>query len=162
MASRSPLVLVGGQIQQLQAADSLNIPSITGGNVIQQTNDEAGAIVIGAPVYNDANDGVKKAKGDGSSTKDVIGLVRDASISNGVAGSIQTDGTLAATTGQWDAVFGTSGGLVKGTRYYLSAATAGLGTSTAPSTVGQYVIELGIAISTTELILSAPFRPILL
>lgn len=162
MASRTPLVLVGGQIQQLQAADSLNIPSVTGGNVLQQTNDEAGAIVIGAPVYNDVNDGVKKAKADAAGTKDVIGLVRDASITNGVAGAIQTDGTLAATTGQWDAVFGTTGGLTKGTRYYLSAATAGLGTATAPSTVGQYVIELGIAISTTELILSAPFRPILL
>lgn len=162
MASRIPLVLVAGQIQQLQSGDTLNIPSITAGNVISQTNDEAGAIVIGAPVYNDANDGVKKAKADASGTKDVIGLVRDSSITNGVAGSIQTDGTLTATTGQWDAVFGTTGGLTKGTRYYLSAATAGLGTVTAPSTVGQYVVELGIAISTTELILSAPFKAILL
>ena len=151
MALRKPLVQVSGQIQQIQSSDTLDVPGINAGDVIQQTNDEAGAIVIGAPVYNDANDGVKKAKADASGTKDVIGLVRDTSITNGVAGGIQVNGVLTATTGQWDAVFGTTGGLTKGTRYYLSAATAGLGTATAPSTVGQYVVELGVAISTTEL-----------
>lgn len=162
MASRIPLVLVAGQLQQLQSGDTLNIPSVTAGDVVSQTNDEAGAIVIGTPVYNDANDGVKKAKADASGTKDVIGLVRDTSISNGASGSIQVDGILAATTAQWDAVFGTTGGLTKGTRYYLSATTAGQGTATAPSTVGQYVVPLGIGISTTELILAYPFTPILL
>jgi hypothetical protein len=161
MALRKPLVLVNGQIQQLQSTDTMDSPQ-SGGDIVSQINDEVGAIVIGTPVYNDANDGVKKAKADASGTKDVIGLVKDTSITNGVAGAIQTSGVLSATTGQWDVAFGTSGGLVKGTRYYLSAATAGLGTGTAPSTVGQYVVELGIAISTTELLLSSPFRQILL
>jgi len=151
MATRIPLVLVAGQIQQLQSADTISVPSVTAGVVLQQTNDEAGPIVIGTPVYNDANDGVKKAKADAAGTKDVIGLVKDASIANGVAGAIQCDGVLAASTAQWDAVFGTTGGLSKGQRYYLSAATAGQGTATAPSSVGNYVMELGIAISTTEL-----------
>lgn len=157
---RRPLVIASGQIQQLQSADTLDAPQ-SGGDVIAQTNDEAGAIVIGTPVYNDANSGVKKAKSDAVGTKDVIGLVRDTSISNGVAGAIQTNGVLTATTGQWDTAFGTSGGLTKGTRYYLSAATAGLGTVTAPSTAGQYVVELGLALSTTELVLNG-FKPILL
>lgn len=162
MALRTPLVLVSGQIQQLQSADTLNVPSVTAGNVLSLTNDEAGPIVIGTPVYSDANSGVKKAKGDSAATANVIGLVRDASIANGVSGSIQTDGTMTATTGQWDTAFGTTGGLTVNTRYYLSAATAGLGTATPPSSAGQLVIELGIAISTVDLILSAPFRPILL
>lgn len=161
MATRKPLVLVNGLIQQLQAGDSLNVPQ-SGGDIVSQTNDEAGAIVIGTPVYNDVNDGVKKAKADASGTKDVIGLVYDASITNGVAGNIQVSGVMTATTGQWDAVFGTTGGLTKGTRYFLSAATAGIGTSTATSTTGQYVVQLGIAMSTTELLLAAPFVPILL
>ncbi len=161
MASRLPLVLVSGQIQQLQSADTLAAPQ-TGGDVLSQTNDESSPIVIGAPVYNDAADGVKKAKADASGTTKLIGLVRDASITNGVAGIIQLNSVLSATTGQWDAVAGTSGGLTFGTRYYLSAATAGLLTSTPPSAVGQYVAEVGIAISTTELLLSAPFRQILL
>jgi hypothetical protein len=160
MALRKPLVLNAGQIQQLQSADTLDAVQ-SGGDTLTQTNDEAGAIVIGTPVYNDANDGVKKAKADASGTKDVVGLVRDTSITNATTGAIQISGVLSATTGQWDAVFGTSGGLTRGTRYYLSAGTAGLGTATAPSTVGQYVVELGIAVSTTELLLSV-FRPILL
>lgn len=161
MATRVPLVLVSGQIQQLQSGDTIAITTVTAGDVVSQTNDEVGAIVIGTPVYNDANDGVKKAKADASGTVNVIGLVRDASIGASSAGNIQLNGTLAATTGQWDAVFGTTGGLTKGVRYYLSAATAGLATVTAPSTVGQYVCELGIAISTTELIINI-VNPILL
>ncbi len=135
---------------------------MTGGNIVSQTNDESGAIVIGTPVYNDANDGVKKGKADASGTKDVIGLVYDTSISASTAGNIQTDGVITATTGQWDAVFGTTGGLTKGTRYFLSPTTAGQGTSTAPSTTGQFVVLLGLALSTTELLLATPFTPILL
>jgi hypothetical protein len=41
-------------------------------------------------------------------------------------------------------------GLTPGSTYYLSA-TAGLATTTAPTTSGQYVQELGIATSTTSL-----------
>ena len=160
MSLRKPLVLVSGQIQQLQSADTLSAPQ-SGGDVVIQTNDEASPIVICTPVYNDADDGVKKAKADAIGTKSAIGLVYDSSISNGVSGAIQVNGIVSATTGQWDAVFGTTGGLAFGTRYYLSAATAGLGTSTAPSAVGQYVLELGIAISTTELLLTMN-QPILL
>lgn len=151
MALRKPLVVNAGQIQQLQSGDTLDAPQ-TGGDVIVQTNDEAGAIVIGTPVYNDAADGVKKAQANASSTKDVIGLVGVTTISNGATGPICTAGPLTATTTQWDAVVaGGSGGLVFKTRYYLDAATAGKLTATAPTTVGQYVQEVGIAHSTTEM-----------
>ena len=160
MALRAPLVIVSGAIQQLQSGDTLSAPQ-TGGDVISQTNDEAGAIVIGTPVYNDAADGVKKAKADAVGTKGVLGLVAVASVTNGTAGNIQTNGILAATTGQWDAVAGTTGGLTFGTVYYLSAATSGLITSVAPSTVGQYVVEVGRAISTTEMKIDVK-QPILL
>jgi len=119
MALRKPLVLVGGQMQALQAGDTLDVPAIAGGDVVSQTNDESGAIVIGTPVYNDANDGVKKAKADAAGTVKVLGLVATASITNGTAGNIQLNGILAATTTQWDAVFGTSGGLTAGTDYFL-------------------------------------------
>jgi hypothetical protein len=151
MAAKKPIVISStGEYQQLQTGDYLNVP-IAGFSEISQTNDEVGAIVIGTPVYNDVNDGVKKAKADASGTSQVIGLVGDTSISAAASGGIAISGVLPATTGQWDAVFGTTGGLTKGTIYWLSAATAGLGTSTAPSTVGQYLVRLGTAISTTEL-----------
>jgi hypothetical protein len=66
---------------------------------------------------------------------------------------VQTDGILSATTGQWDAVAGTTGGLTKDVIYYLSAATAGLLTSTAPSSAGQFVKKIGVGISTTEMLI---------
>jgi len=161
MALRKPLVINAGQIQQLQSTDTLDVTAVGGGDVVSQTNDEAGAIVICTPVYNDAADGVKKAKADASGTKDVMGLVQQASITNGVAGMVLVNGVLTATTVQWDAVFGTTGGLTFKTRYYLSAATAGIATATAPTTTGQYVVELGIALSTTELMVDIK-SPILL
>jgi hypothetical protein len=68
---------------------------------------------------------------------------------------------LTATTGQWDAVTGGSGGLVANTVYYLDAATAGKLTATAPTTAGQYVVEVGMALSTTELLIKTR-TPILL
>lgn len=161
MALRKPLVIgSGGEIQQLQSGDTLNAAD-AGVQILSQTNDESSPIVIGTPVYNDAADGVKKAKADASGTSQPIGLVFDSSITNGVAGQICTHGVLSATTTQWDAVAGTSGGLTVGTKYYLSAATAGQLTATAPSTVSQYIVEMGIAISTTELRLSIKSRILL-
>jgi len=161
MSLRKPLVLVNGQLQQLQSTDTLDAPQ-SGGDIVMQTNDEVGSIPIGTPVYNDVADGVKKAKADAAGTTKVIGLVRDTSISAATSGAIMTSGILTATTGQWDTAFGTTGGLTFGTRYFLSAGTAGLGTATAPSTVGQYVVELGVAISSTELKLDGRFSPVLL
>lgn len=147
MAIRKPLVIVSGQIEQLQAGDSLDDRS----SQISQTNDEAGAIVIGTPVYNDANDGVKKAQANAVGTKNVLGLVSDVTVATGQPAAITTAGIQSATTAQWDAVAGTSGGLTKDTIYYLDPATAGKITATAPTTVGQFVVQLGKALSTTEL-----------
>lgn len=150
MALRKPLVLNAGLVQQLQSGDTLDAVQ-SGGDAVIQTNANAGSIVIGAPVYSSANNSVDKAQGNAAATSKVLGLVRDTSIGTGATGAIQINGILTATTGQWDAVFGTTGGLTVNTRYYVSASTAGLGTDTAPSTVGQYVIFLGTAISTTDL-----------
>jgi hypothetical protein len=160
MAVRIPLVQNAGQIQQLQSGDSISVPVLSGGDIISLTNDDVGADVIGAPVYSDSAGTFKKAKADAAGTKSVIGLINDASITNGVAGNIMVNGYLTATTGQWDAICGTSGGLTFGTRYYLSATTAGLLTSTAPSSVGQYVVEVGIALSTT--IMKVDIKPAIL
>lgn len=149
MALRKPLVLNAGTVQQLQSADTLDAVQ-SGGDAIVQTNANAGSIVIGAPVYSSANNSVDKAQANAAGTSRVLGLVRDTSIGAAATGAIQTNGVLTATTGQWDAVFGTTGGLTVNTRYYLSATTAGLGTATAPTTTGQYVTLLGTALSTTD------------
>lgn len=50
-------------------------------------------------------------------------------------------------------------GLTPGTRYYLSAATPGAITATAPSTAGNVVQHIGTAVSTSSIIF-APDTPI--
>ena len=153
MSLRKPLVIVDGQLQQLQAGDSLDaIASEV--DSIELTNGNAGSIVIGAPVYSKAAGSVDKAQANAAGTVEVVGLVRAESIATSASGAIQTDGVLTATTAQWDAVAGTTGGLAYGTVYYLDPDTAGMITGTAPTDVGDYVVRIGKAISTTELEIS--------
>jgi hypothetical protein len=93
---------------------------------------------------------VNLAKADASGTVQVVGLVRATSITNAQSGSVQMSAVLVATAAQWDAVAGTTGGLVAGTVYYLDPTTAGKMTATTPTTAGQFVVRLGIALSTTD------------
>ena len=149
MPARIPIVQVGGQLQQLQAGDTLIAP-IVGAQGISLTNDDVGSHIPGQIVYLDAVDGVKKAKADAVGTTFAFALAT-VTVSASVSGTYVIDGIITLTTAEWDAIMGTTGGLTFGTIYYLSAATAGLGSATAPSTVGQYVVRIGIAVSTTEL-----------
>lgn len=149
MASQKPLVIIAGQIQQLPAGDTLSAASAEV-DVVTLT---AGATVVkGCPAYISAAGAFNKANAAAAGTAKVIGFAA-AGISSASSGSIQTDGILACTTGEWDAVAGTTGGLAAGTEYYL-AATAGLISATAPSGSGNYVVKVGTAISTTELEIS--------
>ena len=160
MALRKPLVIISGQVQQLSSGDTLDA-SAAEVDVVVLTNGNASAIVIGSPVYSDAAGSVDLAQADASGTVEVLGFVKDTSISASASGSIQTDGILAATTAQWDIVTGDTGGLVAGTVYYLDPTTAGNLTVTAPTTTSQYVVRVGKAISTTEMEISIE-APILL
>ena len=149
MAVKLPLVIgSNGLPQQLQSGDTLNVPT-SGANTQALTNNEAGAIVIGTPVYSQAAGAVKKAQANASGTSGVVGLVFDTSIGAAASGFIATDGILSATTGQWDAVVvGGAGGLVFNSNYFLDTATAGKLTTTPPTTVGQLVVRIGKALST--------------
>lgn len=150
MTLRKPLVIIAGQVQQLSASDSLDA-AVSEQEVLTLTNGNASPIVIGNAVYISAAATVDLAKADASATKEAIGLVKDTSINADATGSILTDGVLTATTTQWDAVAGTTGGLTAGATYYLDPDTAGLLTETAPTTVGDYVVKMGVAVSTTDL-----------
>ena len=88
MALKKPICIYSGQLAQIASTDTLDVPGIAAGDVVVLTNDESSPIVIGAPVYMDSADGVKKAKADATGTKNVIGLVKDASITNGTTGGI--------------------------------------------------------------------------
>ena len=150
MALRKPLVINAGQIEQLQAGDTLDA-IVSEVDIVSMTNNNASPIVIGAPVFCDAASGVDLAQADASGTVEVLGLVAEVSIGAASSGSIQTDGILAATTTQWDAVAGTTGGLTAGAIYYLDESTAGFLTETAPSSVSEFVARVGKGISTTEM-----------
>lgn len=153
MALKKPLVITNGQIQQLQSGDTLDA-SVAEVDVVAMTNANAAALVIGTPVHVSAAGSVDKAQANASGTVEVLGLVQPTEIAISGSGNVQTDGILAATTAQWDAVTGGTGGLTPNTVYFLSAATAGMLTPTAPTTAGQFVLRIGKAISTTELEIS--------
>ena len=147
MASRIPLVIVNGVVQQLPSGDSI---AGIGPETEDLTNNNAGTAVIGMPVYSDAADGFDLAQADAAGTYLVIGLVYDATILTSATGAVQVDGVLTATTGQWDAVTGDVGGLTAGARYYLDPSTPGNLTTTPTTTTTEYVVPVGRALSTTD------------
>ncbi len=137
MAARKPLVLNGGEIQQIQTGDTL-LASVSEVDIISLTNGDAGAHALGDVVYISAADTAKKAQANAIATQNAIAIATGA-ISAAAIGSYQSDGIITGLAG-----------LTVGAVYYLSAATAGAMTTTAPSATGQYVVRLGIAISATE------------
>jgi hypothetical protein len=158
MSLRKILSWIPPRFSQLGSADTV---LAYGANMASLNNSNVGSIVIGTPVYSPSAGNFDKAEANAGTTVEVIGLAADTSISASTSGNIQTSGVVTATTGQWDAVAGTSGGLTAGTVYYLDPATAGKLTSTAPSTPGQYLVRVGKALSTTQLELAIS-QPILL
>jgi hypothetical protein len=116
---------------------------------VSLTNGNASAIAIGRAVYSSAAGAVNLANANAAGTMGVVGLVSATSIANGAAGLVAMDGVLTATTTQWDAVTGQTGGLTFGSVYFLSNTTAGALTTTAPAS--GYVVPVGRALSTTQM-----------
>lgn len=154
MALRKPLVINAGEVQQLQAGDTLDAP-VAAIDVIQATNGNGSPITLGQVVYPDAANSVDLAQANALATTDPIGLVAEASIAPAASGSIQTDGVIA--NANWTPVTG-GPNLTTGAEYYLSASDPGQLTTVAPTTVGQYVVKVGRALSTTELLIEIDKR----
>lgn len=90
---------------------------------------------------------IRKAKAT-DNTKPVHGFCSTiGGIAAGTSGTITLVGTL---------VYATS--LTPGARYFLSEITAGQYTTTAPSTAGNIVQAVGVAISATELFINPSFQ----
>lgn len=122
--------------------------SVASSVTVSLTNAEAGTTVISSPVYSFAAGSVKKAVANSSTTAQVVGFA-SADINAAASGSIITNGVAVATTGQWDAVTGQTGGLSAGAKYFLDPTTAGKITTTVPAT--GFVVPVGIALSSTQL-----------
>lgn len=116
-------------------------------------NPVAGATYLpGTPVCQsqDEDGTVVPAQGDDEDDAFVVGL----SAGTGVAGNhvlTQFSGPLRLTAAEWHAVGATSGGLVRGTVYYLSTQTPGNITATKPTSDGTFATALGVAMSATDL-----------
>lgn len=150
MPARRPMVIISGQLQQLPAGDSIDGP-VSEVDIVPLTNASGSSAAIGRFVYPSGSGNFNLAQANAAATRNVIGAIRDTAIANNAVGNIQTDGVLTLTAAQWAAVSGETNGLTPGAIYYLSATTAGAITSTAPSTAGQYVVQVGMALSATTL-----------
>ena len=105
------------------------------------------AIAIGRPVYLKATGHADLARADAIATAGAIGFAIIAAEPTAAVEYV-TEGKL--TLADWTVVAGVAA-LVAGTTYYLDAASPGRITSTAPTTVGRYVVRLGRATSTITL-----------
>jgi hypothetical protein len=157
MALKKPLVLnTSGIVEQLQSGDTLDA-TINVADEVTLTNANASTAAPGSPVYISAANSFDLSRANSSGTAKVIGLLT-ASTAAAASGVVRKDGTITLTTGQWDTIAGTTGGLTAGANYYLSEATAGRLTATAPTT--GFVLKVGVAISTTdfEIQISEPIK----
>ena len=150
MATRIPLVLVAGQIQQLQTGDSIVVPASQYDNRVATNGESSTALTAGMVVYPSAAGACKRAQANAMSTAGACGIWMDTSTAASSSGNYAAGGIATATTTQWDAVAGTTGGLVFNTTYYVDPTNPGKLTATAPTTTGQVVQQVGKALSTTE------------
>lgn len=144
MAKKKPLVITNGQIERLQAGDRLDLA-----NSATKTNNSGATINIASPLYISGND-VELAQANAQSTVRVAGLA-EATTANGNNIEVVADGVFTATTGEWDAVTGETGGLTAGADYFLDPDNAGQLTQTAPDASGEFVVRVGHALSDTEM-----------
>lgn len=121
----------------LQSVAADGTVSSLGENLLSVTAGEA--LSAGNWVYIKNSDGkAYKAKADASTTAPAVGVVNAAALL-GASCLIQTEGFFASTS------------LTTGSTYYLSAATGGAMTTTAPTATGQLIQVLGVATSATKL-----------
>jgi len=92
-------------------------------------------------------------KADDSATTSVVGLAAITGVV-GSQGLVQFEGVLTLTTAQWDVITSGSGGLTRGVPYYLSSGfREGQLTTTPPSAGGTFVVQVGVALSPTDMLI---------
>lgn len=99
-----------------------------GSSLEEEFNQVSPSFVIGTPVYFDGADWQPAQADDGATIATAV--ISSVSGSDYVA---QYGGAVELTTGEWDAIAGTTGGLTAGETYYVSDTTAGEITSVLPA-----------------------------
>jgi hypothetical protein len=163
MAVKIPIVMnqstTSSVYEQLQPGDTISGGG--GGPDLVVLNASISGITIGQACYNALSGNCDKAQANGLNQTLALGLATNTAPS-GLPVSIQHNGQLTLTTAQWDAVTGQVGGLTPSSTYYLDPVNAGKITVTKPVFAGQYVRPMGIAISSTIMLLIDYTPPILL
>jgi len=108
----------------------------------------SGALTIGEALYAPSAGNIAKARANALTTSRVIGFASKTTTGAGVA-EYQSVGIIPLT------------GVTAGTRYYLSAVTAGLIVSTPDAVAGQFLAAVGWGVD-ANLLLFIPHSPILL
>lgn len=138
----------GANVMTIETDGTLTItgPLATAGSATTMTNDEADTLLQGELVQIVATGArrVARALATALATVDVFGAVQPAAgIATGAAGAIRYSGL--ATVRLVAALVGVD----EGQRVYVSAATAGRGTTTAPDASGQVAAEIGVITDVT-------------
>jgi len=120
----------------------ISLANNTGGTVVAGTLVAVSQSVAGELVVANAN--------SLNTSVNFVGVVKS-NILNGASGYVQVAG-IATVLG---------GALSLGQRVYLSDSVAGNGTSTAPTSVGSSIVLVGIATSTTSVVLMPRFEAII-
>ena len=151
-----PLTLYEAPIDANHAATKSYVDAslASSGSVVTKVNTDTTVLQFGTPVHSSMVGGVAKASANTASTADLVGLIVDTEVGTGTPGQVQTAGIMTGTTGQWDAVTEQAGGLIEGAIYYLNVAPAGRITTTAPTTPGQYLVIIGVALSPTQMFIN--------
>lgn len=113
----------------------------------------AGSFPVGTPVAQSPSQAgvVVPGRADDSATAFVTGIAVVPAV-DGDRALVQFAGPLTLTTAEWDAITGGTGGLTEGP-YYLDEVTAGRITTTPPVTLNNFVVQIGIATSPTDLMI---------
>lgn len=151
MATVKALVLSASKkVQEIQSGDNLDQQAD------QHSTTFTSLVIAGAPVYSDGAASVENAQANVDGTSRVVGLA-----ATGVAalatGDFIFDGVISLTTGEWDTVAGTTGGLTENLCYFLSDATAGRileEGAVVGLTGGDNVVLLGTGLSATEMLIN--------
>ncbi len=112
-------------------------------NLVLLTNGWPTTVVLGSVIYQSSLDGIfRLAQANSASTSNALGLVAQPSIANGNIGLVQTAGTLSGMSG-----------LIAGETYYVSDSSAGFLVTSPPTATGSFVVEVGVALSSTEMLI---------
>lgn len=152
MPQKKPIILDSdGRLKELGVGDTIS--GAVASASVTATNDNAGSITLGQPVYVSGSDSVDLARANSDSTSKFLGLVASSSVSSGSPAVIQIDGILVGTVDQWDVVLGQTGsiGLTPGEEYILDPDNPGqLVSRNFVIDAGEWVKPVGVAVSSTD------------